>query len=492
LNAIAFRSLLPFGLFVAAILIYYAVAPKFRFAVLLGLSLGYYGLSSWESLLFVIPLIGLNYLAARVIGAASPAMKRRYLIAIIAIDIAAWMFFKIPREGAPAAPLGISFFSFALIGFQADVFRRKAAAPARVLDLGFFVLWAPKVSQGPIERYDQFISQKERCLDFSNRRMTSGFRLILFGLFKKFVIADRLGPFVAYVFDQSVPFGGFVYFLATVFFAFQIYADFSGYTDIARGVSRLFGYELSFNFRRPYLAKSIREFWKRWHISLSSWLRDYIYLPVAYRISHRLKDESYFGVKSDQWIYIGATGFAFFICGLWHGISAGFVLWGLLFALFLIVSNLTRKNRIRRAFRRILPGWFLGPFQTLSTFFLVCAAWIMFRASTPAAAWMMISRIPAGIFRFVGDIAGIVASHENPEAVLKPLLMGQPRSEFLLAVLGILWLIGVDILLERWKISRKIDLWPAALRWGVYYATIAGILFFGASHAGQTFIYVQF
>ncbi|MHB8055896.1 MAG: MBOAT family O-acyltransferase, partial [Candidatus Aminicenantales bacterium] len=293
MNSSAFVT---FGFFVAAVLLYYAVKPRFRFAVLLGLSVGYYGLSGWGSLLFVIPLIGVNFAAARAIVKASPAAKRRFLIAIIAADIAVWIFFKIPREGAPVAPLGISFFTFALIGFQADVFRRKNAFPFRFLDLGFFVLWAPKVSQGPIERYDRFMSQKGWILDFSNRRMTSGLRLILFGLFKKFVIADRLGPFVAYVYDQSVPFAGVVYFVATVFFAFQIYADFSGYTDIARGVSRLFGYELILNFQRPYLAKSIREFWKRWHISLSSWLRDYIYLPVAYRISRRLKGASYLGV----------------------------------------------------------------------------------------------------------------------------------------------------------------------------------------------------
>jgi alginate O-acetyltransferase complex protein AlgI len=487
-----FRTLLPYGMVLASLFFLYLVRAGHRFIVLIAMSVGYYVLIDGKSLPIIIVLVGVNYLAARKISQADPVAIKLIFYAILAADILAWMFFKIPRESAPAAPLGMSFLTFTLIGYQADVFRRKTPASSDIMDLGFFVLWAPKISQGPIERYDRFLYQKKADLVFSNRRITSGCRLILFGLFKKIVVADRLGAFVAFVYDQTFRFDGVEYLLATVFFAFQIYADFSGYTDIARGISRLFGYELSINFRQPYLAKSVREFWTRWHMSLSNWLRDYLYLPLAFWISNRLKNDKYLFLKTEKWIYGGATAFTFFICGIWHGVRATFVVWGLLYGLFLIGSTWTRKSRFRRFIRHSLPSWLLGPYQSIATFALVCAAWIVFRSPTLSSAWMIMRRIPPGIIKFIGEGVRVVTQHESPRAILKPLLMGQAKEEFLIALSGIAFLVAADYLQEKQIINRKIDLWPAGLRWGIYYAMIAAILFFGAFNSSRSFIYVQF
>lgn len=463
-----------------------------RIFVLLGLSLAYYALIDLRSVLFIAPLMGMNYGASLYSAKASPGHRKRAFLAIVFCNILFWLAFRVPRPEMPHAPVGLSFIIFTLLGYQIDLYRRKTKSSIKALDFGVFVLWAPKISQGPIERYDSFVSQNNTPPIFSNRKFSSALRLILLGVFKKTVIADRLGLFVGFIYDQNLDFSGMQYLLATIFFAFQIYADFSGYTDIARGISRLFGYELSINFRQPYLAKSISEFWTRWHITLSGWLRDYLYLPLAFRLSKSLPKERYLGLKTDKWIYGAATGVTFLACGLWHGVHLRFVLWGLLYGALLTLSAWTRRSRIRMRMRRILPGAVHRAVQIAVTFSIVSFAWIIFRASSMTQAFKIMARIPGGVVAFVKEVVGSGAQGLNLKAGLKPLLMGQTQEEFLIAWLGILFLLGLDFIQERWKGEQRLAAWPPWLRWGVYYALTAAILIFGAFNAGRSFIYVQF
>jgi alginate O-acetyltransferase complex protein AlgI len=483
--------LLPLGAVIVGAIAFYLAKAKYRFAVLLCLSFIYYVLATGTAIISVAFLIVINFIGARAITVAHLRSRKWIYSCILGFNIAYWLFFKL-YHGGSNIPLGLSFFVFAIIGCQVDVFRRKTTTCPEIADLSFFILWAPKISQGPIERYDRLLSQKKAKIIFSNHRITSGLRLILFGIFKKIMIADRLGPFVSFVYDQPFHFSGIQYLMATVFFAFQIYADFSGYTDIARGTSRLFGYELIFNFKQPYLAKSIREFWSRWHISLSSWLRDYLYLPLAFGISNRLKNERYLLISTDKLIYAGATSITFLICGMWHGLRATFIVWGFLFGAYLICSAWLRKSRIRKAVRGLFPACILGLVQTLSTFALVCIAWIVFRSAAVASAWAIIREIPIGLVNFVKDALHVLGRSENPKILLKPLLMGQPKEEFLLAAICISFLLLVDYFQDKMNIAQKLDQLPVGLRWGIYYAMIVAILFFGAFNSARSFIYVQF
>jgi D-alanyl-lipoteichoic acid acyltransferase DltB (MBOAT superfamily) len=219
-----------------------------------------------------------------------------------------------------------------------------------------------------------------------------GIRMILMGYFKKLVVADRLAIFVNAAYDNQQYHNGTTLLLATVFFAFQIYADFSGYTDIAMGSAKLFGFDLTNNFRRPYLSTSIKEFWERWHITFSTWLRDYIFLPLAYSFSHGLKKQKYLFIDTDKLIYSASILITFLICGMWHGVGWTFLIWGGLFGVYLTVSNLTKS--LQRDFRKRLgihkKSKLRMGFNILLTFSLVTFTWIFFRAQNLNEAFEII------------------------------------------------------------------------------------------------------
>jgi D-alanyl-lipoteichoic acid acyltransferase DltB (MBOAT superfamily) len=240
---------------------------------------------------------------------------------------------------------------------------------------------------------------------------------MLWGYFKKLVIADRLAIYVNAVYNNSEHHNGTSFIVATIFFAFQIYADFSGYTDIALGSARLFGFNLTNNFKRPYFATSIKEFWNRWHITFSTWLRDYIFLPLAYFLSNRMKKQKYLHIASEKWIYLIAIIVTFVICGIWHGVGWTYLIWGVLFGLYLADSNWTKdfykKVRKRLNIKKASPYYIT--FKILSTFIMVLFAWVFFRADSLSTAFYIIKSVftASGNFfidykTFVYGLAGIL------------------------------------------------------------------------------------
>ncbi len=241
-------------------------------------------------------------------------------------------------------PIGISFFTFKIISYLIDVYYRRIEPETHLGIYALYVSFFPQLLAGPIERAARFIPQLKAPVHFDWERVASGMRLVVWGLFKKMVIADRLAFFVDEVFRH--PEGqGLQLLLAVYFYAFQIYCDFSGYSDIAVGITRVLGFESMKNFDFPYFARSITQFWSRWHISLSSWLRDYLFLPIAYAVMRRIRGEKLLAVKAETWGYFVGIFLTMLLGGLWHGASWTFVIWGGLYGVYQVFSYSGKRLR---------------------------------------------------------------------------------------------------------------------------------------------------
>ena len=279
-------------------------------------------------------------------------------------------------------PVGISFYTFHGLSYVLDIYRDKIKAERNFIDYAVFVSFFPLLVSGPIERATHLLPQlkKERSFDYS--KATDGMRQILWGLFKKVVIADTCGIYVNMFFGNTNDFSGSTLVLGVILFAFQIYGDFSGYSDIAIGTAKLFGIDLLRNFAYPYFSRDVAEYWRRWHISLSSWFRDYLYIPLG-------------GSRGSMWMKIRNIFIIFIISGFWHGANWTFIIWGALNALFYLPLLLTKSNRSNLeivAKGKILPG-LKDFFGILTTFALTASARIFFRAESVEHANNYISRI---------------------------------------------------------------------------------------------------
>lgn len=268
-------------------------------------------------------------------------------------------------------PVGISFYTFQTLSYSIDVYRRKLEPTSNFIAFAAYVSFFPQLVAGPIERATQLLPQFFRKRAFSYPLAVDGLRQILWGLFKKMVIADNCAVYANLAFEHSDTYPGSALFLGALFFTFQIYGDFSGYSDIAIGTSKLFGFRLMQNFAFPYFSRDIAEFWRRWHISLSTWFRDYLYIPLG-------------GSRGGRWQSIRNVFIIFIVSGFWHGANWTFVVWGALNAAYFLPLMLAKRNRANLdviAAGRWLPGWkdFL---RMLGTFLLTVLTWVFFRAQS--------------------------------------------------------------------------------------------------------------
>jgi len=356
-------------------------------------------------------------------------------------------------------PVGISFYTFQALGYTIDVYLNRCQVERNFGRFALFVSFFPQLVAGPIERSGNLLKQFKQEKQFDFHRLCEGGKLIVWGLFKKVVIADRLAIYVNSVYANPDYYSGVSLALATYFFAFQIYCDFSGYSDIAIGAARIMGYDLMQNFRLPYLAESIADFWQRWHISLSTWFRDYLYIPLGGN-----------QIGAGRWlINIYAV---FLISGLWHGAQWTFVVWGGLHGTFYMLESFA--GRIQNKY---LPGLFdsnyaIKAIKIITTFHLVVFAWIFFRAGSVSDAWLIIHRIFTG-----------------------PFLPFFPGSSQLTTLISIC-LIGSLLLVQLLQYHGKLSLYfsPSQLcqkiRWTGYLGMILGIALLGKS--SSEFIYFQF
>lgn len=358
-------------------------------------------------------------------------------------------------------PVGISFYTFQTLSYSIDVYKRKLEPTSNFVDFAAFVSFFPQLVAGPIERATNLLPQfyKKRTFDYYNA--VDGLRQILWGLFKKMVIADNCAQFANTIFNNSESYNGSTLVLGAIFFAFQIYGDFSGYSDIAIGTARLFGFKLMRNFAYPYFSRDIAEFWRRWHISLSTWFRDYLYIPLG-------------GSKGGVANKIRNTFIIFIVSGFWHGANWTFIVWGALNAIYFLPLMLLNKNRQNFeivAHDKILPSFreFLSIWVTFS---LTVLAWIFFRAENIGHAISYISGIfSASIFEF-----------PNVDGTAKMLKIGL----LLILFISIEWAGRRD----EYALEKTGYKWKPVYRWTVYYTLILLIFFFTGEE--QEFIYFQF
>jgi alginate O-acetyltransferase complex protein AlgI len=360
-------------------------------------------------------------------------------------------------------PIGLSFHTFQAMSYTIEVYRGKQKPEYNFITYACYVMFFPQLVAGPIERPQNLIHQfkEKHKLDYKNVR--DGLILMLWGFFKKIVIADRLAIVVNTVYGDLGTHTGTSLILATIFFAFQIYCDFSGYSDIAIGAAKVMGFSLMTNFRRPYFAKSINEFWKRWHISLSSWFRDYVYIPLG---GNRVKrSRMFFNLM-----------IVFLISGLWHGANWTFVIWGALNGLYLIagiISSNAREKAVQSTGLTKLPAARVI-LQILFVFVLACFGWIFFRANTIGDAWYVLTHAFVGL------------NFNLSEAVI-----GLAMPQLVIAFASIIFLLVVDYIDEKKGLFTFLEKLPRWIRWALFIIIFMGILLFGVFR-GASFIYFQF
>lgn len=465
--------------FVVVTSLYFILAHKYRWILLLASSCYFYMAFIPIYILILFFTILVDYFAGILLERTIGKKRKWFLIASLIANIGVLMGFKyynflssnlsellnsfgykntIPSLGI-ILPIGLSFHTFQAMSYTIEVYRRKQKAEHKLGIYALYVMFYPQLVAGPIERPQNLIHQFYEPHHFEYDRIAEGLKLMLWGFFMKIVIADRLAIYVNTVYGNSLNHSGISLLLATIFFAFQIYCDFAGYSSIAIGAARVMGFNLMTNFNRPYFSTSVSEFWKRWHISLSSWFRDYMYISLG---GNR--------VALPRWYF--NLLFVFIVSGLWHGANWTFLVWGGLNGMYLIIALMT--IRIRQRINHVimldrLPGA-QRFFQGSMTFLLICFTWIFFRANSIQDSFIIVKKI----LSFSG-----------------PLFIDSP-AQLIYCCFGIAFLILVEAKQEYFKEVHSFINSPSwIVRKLSYTLLIILILLFGVFDGGQ-FIYFQF
>jgi len=487
-----FNSLHFLVFFPVVVGLWFGLPPRWRLPLLLAAS--YYFYLSWRPIygLLLAATTLLDYVSGRRMGALPDKKQRRpWLLLSLASNLGTLFVFKyfgffwenarhlaealqLPFTApalALALPVGVSFYTFQSVAYVLDVYAGRLPAERNLGRFALFVAFWPQLVAGPIERGAHMLPQFRRpAPGFDYGRVASGLRLMAWGMFKKVVVADRLAGFVNPVFNHPQDHNALALTLAVLGFTAQIYADFSGYTDLARGAARVLGYDLSLNFRQPYFATSVGDFWRRWHMSLSGWFRDYLYIPLGG--SRRGPVRTYFNLLT-----------VFLVSGLWHGASWTFVVWGALHGLYVALETATAPARAALAIRLGLAARprLLRALGTLATFVLVAFAWLFFRANNLADAWYISRHLLQGwgevSWAEAGRTAGAFFGNYPPEAAV--------------TIAALALVLAVDARLEWPRLAARWGRPPAPVRWAGYAALLLALALLGVFNNTQ-FIYFQF
>lgn len=495
-------SFISFEFFVFSIVIfslYFILRQPLRWILLLVGSYLFYIVGNGNYIFILIFSTITDYWIARQLVKTDHISRRKLLLSIsLFLNLSVLFFFKyynffigevstwantLNIDFAPSTlsvilPIGISFYTFQALSYTIDVYRGDIQPEDNLGIISTFIVFFPQLVAGPIERASNLLPQISQEFSFDEDRIVSGLRLALWGFFKKVVIADRLSIYVNNVYGNPSDFSGQMLLVATLFFAFQIYCDFSGYSDIAIGVARILGIRLITNFRQPYFSQSIREFWRRWHISLSQWFRDYVYIPLGgNRVLFRRNLLNLLIV--------------FVLSGLWHGASWTFVIWGAIHGGIIVLETLLSRNKPSSEQQKSMIKSIL---KTTITFMIVMIAWVFFRADTLDDAvyilthfhhidWGTLNAIGSGFNKDDGVVD--ILRHFNP------LNYSFARLQFILASGLIALLLAVDYIEMHYGMTAIFNRLPTLIRWGTYNLVILAIVFLGA-WGNQQFIYFQF
>lgn len=457
----------------------------------------FYGWWDWRFLSLIISISAVNYFCSIQIGKIdpdSPGIKRKlYLLFSLIFNIGLLGIFKYFNFFSESAslllnyigfradtftldiilPIGISFYTFQTMSYSIDVYNTKIEPTKNIIAFFAYISFFPLVLAGPIERASNLLTQFLKKREFNYDEATDGLRQILWGLFKKVVIADRLAILVNQVYNNTGNYEGVPLLLATYFFAFQIYCDFSGYSDIAIGSAKLIGFKLMTNFRTPYFAKDITEFWRRWHISLSTWLRDYLFIPL----NLQLRNLRNFGA-------LLAVMITFLICGLWHGANWNYIIWGAIHGFYLVlgVATLNVMNKLYNFLKLDKGTWLRKFLDVFITFHLVLFAWIFFRANSLNDAVYILSHIfPLNVTEFITDFV-------SPAVEMR---LGLNKYEIIVVTISIVLMEIIHLSQRKQKILQFLYSKPTSFRFASYMILLLLILFFGEFNMKE-FIYFQF
>ncbi len=491
-----FNSLQFLIFFPLVVLAYFLLPHRFRWAFLLVAS--YYFYMCWKVeyglLLLVSTMAG--YWGAMRIGTLpkGDTHRKTYLTLSLGANIAilfAFKYFNFFNDsfralfnhfnifyGVPAfnvlLPVGISFYTFQTMSYTIDVYRGHQRPETHLGKFALYVSFFPQLVAGPIERAARLLPQFSATHRFDYDRMCSGLRLMLWGFFKKLVIADRLALFVDAVFDDPSKWEGISFIAAASLFGWQIYCDFSGYSDIAVGSARVLGFDLMRNFNRPFISRSITEFWQRWHISLSTWLRDYLYLPLCGRSTNK------------RW-WVFSIFIVFMISGLWHGAAWTFIACGALHAAYLIFEYLSFNSRRKWCERTGLKNH-PRTHRALNisiTMFMLFFGWIFFRANSIQDAVYVLQHLSDGLPQWFSDVIHL------RQSALAPVVAGNTLWELLIGIAAIIIMETVQMVDDQLDISQVLARRPVWFRWLIYYGLVMIILVFGRFEVME-FIYFQF
>ena len=470
--------------FPIVLILYFSTPSKYRWVLLLAAS--YYFYMAWEAIYISLILIStvVDFLVARSMSRESNPSRRKMLLWLsLTTNIGLLAFFKYLDFFAdnvnqlldwmsldymiPASsfllPMGISFYTFQTMAYTIDVYNKKIEAEKHFGYFALYVSYFPQLVAGPIERAQNLLHQFRLHFAFDYERASAGLKQMLWGFFKKMVIADRISLMVNTVYSNPEAMDPSVLLLATFLFAFQIYCDFSGYSDIAIGASKIMGIKLMDNFRTPYLSSNISEFWSRWHISLSTWFRDYLYIPLG-------------GNRVVKWRWYYNLMLVFIVSGFWHGANWTFIMWGALHGTYLIFALLFK--RFKKRLRDFSMDNGLGKLDKCAsiaiTFILVLIAWVYFRAANISEANLIVSRL---------------LSIDYSLSELKQFLLIEGGVK----TLGMLFLLGIFILIDPFmdaviKNQKRLSSRASYL----VYSTIAVLILIAGSFGKVDFIYFQF
>lgn len=526
----SYQSIQFIGFALVVLIVYYVAGRKRQRAVLMLANLAFYCVAGLQYLPFLAATLLASFFSARSIGriynnldaqirecADMPRKKelreaakrraKRALIPGMLIPIAllvvckysafilenlnlALLRFQLPQVTVfrMILPLGISFYTFMALSYVLDVYWRRYGAEENLLTYAVYLSYFPHVVQGPIDRFREFGDQLRDGVAFDARQVAFGAELMLWGFFKKLVVADRLGLIVDGVFNGWRELGGFALIGAVALYSIQIYADFSGCIDIVTGVSEMLGIRLRKNFNHPYFSRSMGEFWRRWHISLQEWFKDYVYFPVSASNMMRKVKKHYKGKGKPRAAERFATCFpilvVWMVTGIWHGADWKFVVWGLFHACVLIMSALLEPAfqtvNGRLGIKDKNPAWRF--WQMARTFFICCLGRVFFRAESLPTALEMLRFIPRAPF-MAGEALNAMANYSG--GGLEPYV----------TLIAVLVLIVVDIVQERTRLREALDRRSVALKWFLIYACLFFVLIFGVYGPGvgaTNFIYEQF
>lgn len=440
----------------------------------------FYGWWDWRFLSLIIISTLTDFIIGLILSKEHNNSKRKFLLVLsICINLGLLGFFKYfnffaesfsdaftllgynikPTSLNIILPVGISFYTFQTLSYTIDLYKRKIEHTRDIIAFAAFVSFFPQLVAGPIERAANLLPQFKTKRTFNYSEAIDGLKQILWGLFKKIVIADSCAEYANLIFNNYGDYSGSTLLLGAFFFAVQIYGDFSGYSDIAIGTSRLFGFNLMQNFAFPYFSRDIAEFWRRWHISLSTWFRDYVYIPLG-------------GSRVSKIKQIRNTIIVFVVSGFWHGANWTFIAWGFLNALYFLPLLLTKKNRTHLniiAEDKLFPS-FKNTIQILFTFFLTLIAWVFFRSENIISAFGYLSEMFSFSFFTIPQV--------RPYGIL-----------ILVFVFFAIEWIGRR---QKFAIATLFSTKKAYLRWIFYYLLLIFIIYFALNQPEQQFIYFQF